>query len=74
MMAWYTTYDAQQDAVKQAVNPRTCRMELLEFPDLTEGWACSECQEEFKATKKFEKNTKCPHCGCCISEWESEEQ
>lgn len=71
-MPWYTTADARRDAEKQRANERTCMMELLEFPDMSDGWGCSECQEEFKATKKFEKNTHCPSCGCRISVWEAE--
>jgi len=72
-MPWYTTADAIRDAEKQKMNERKCMMELMEFPDMTDGWVCSECGEEFKASRKFEKNTRCPNCNCLIAEWEEEE-
>jgi len=49
-------------------------MELMEFPDLSDGWVCSECNAQFKATVRFEMNTQyCPDCGREIIEWEDEE-
>jgi len=50
-----------------------CVMQLMEFPDLSDGWVCSACDAQFKATARFERNTHCPDCGREIIEWEDEE-
>lgn len=51
----------------------TCRMELYEYPDMKDGWLCSNCSTPFydsaAACKRAEKNG-CPCCGAKVVEWE----
>ena len=45
-------------------------MTMIENPDFSISWECSECQRTFKDSKDFDSNTKkCPGCGTEIEDF-----
>lgn len=45
-------------------------MTMIENPDFSISWECSECQRTFKDSKDFDSDTKkCPGCGTKIEEF-----
>ncbi len=47
----------------------TCVMTLIETANFKYFWECSECLKQFKATFKFETNTRCPSCNAKPVQW-----
>jgi NAD-dependent SIR2 family protein deacetylase len=45
-------------------------MTMIENPDFSISWECSECLETFKDSKDFDSDTKkCPGCKAKITEF-----
>jgi hypothetical protein len=51
------------------VDDLKCKMITCEFSDLSDGWYCSKCDQEFKDTKVFRKKKVCPSCIRIIDGW-----
>ena len=56
-----------------AVEDGKCKMVIIETPNFSCLWECSECKVQHKATKKFYSNQSCPSCGKSISNWLGED-
>jgi rRNA maturation endonuclease Nob1 len=49
-----------------------CKMEIIEKPDFSMWWQCSNCGHIAKDTKKFMKLKACPSCGSEIVKWDED--